>query len=535
MKKETILFAALLGACMLLTACQKAPQPEPEPPEQTQSELAQTEDTATEQLVRFYTLASLPEEELRQTLSETGHDMTGAASGENLTAQFFAAPFPTIEDCALESAEVRPERGVMTMRFEARRQAADGCDWQPLCDGTVSLARLGEAGQDEAFTQQGETASDGAIVFTGMRDGYPVVFHFFCEPAEANRLLDSKLSFYSGGTAQQSTVYLCDETSGLRICVYPETLDDFSMQTDGAVFTCVSSAVRSETASGFLWSIRRISAAEGAERFPEQTEPLSSCFADEDFVLGRSETDWYILSFTPSGALPRCMPEDADALTDAFTDSVLALDSFARGNDLEENWATEMYYCAFLRKLWSLTAWGRRYRDGQSLSDGGMTTAVRDANTNLQMEVLSCVAECVRYQLYDTDVHWDGKTVFRLYDVVSETMGAGGLEWTIEQQPLTEFCAAAGVRAEEWNSWPEDAAGEGCAVLGKTADTVYLLRFASGIQYFPDIPESVRAYADFFRAGKDMLCSFLKLNAITEAPHWQSNYAREQLIRDELT
>lgn len=535
MKKETILFAALLGACMLLTACQKAPQPEPEPPEQTQSELAQTEDTATEQLVRFYTLASLPEEELRQTLSETGHDMTGAASGENLTAQFFAAPFPTIEDCALESAEVRPERGVMTMRFEARRQAADGCDWQPLCDGTVSLARLGEAGQDEAFTQQGETASDGAIVFTGMRDGYPVVFHFFCEPAEANRLLDSKLSFYSGGTAQQSTVYLCDETSGLRICVYPETLDDFSMQTDGAVFTCVSSAVRSETASGFLWSIRRISAAEGAERFPEQTEPLSSCFADEDFVLGRSETDWYILSFTPSGALPRCMPEDADALTDAFTDSVLALDSFARDNDLEENWATEMYYCAFLRKLWSLTAWGRRYRDGQSLSDGGMTTTVRDANTNLQMEVLSCVAECARYQLYDTDVHWDGKTVFRLYDVVSETMGAGGLEWTIEQQPLADFCAAAGVRAEEWNSWPEDAAGEGCAVLGKTADTVYLLRFASGIQYFPDIPESVCAYADFFRAGKDMLRSFLQLNAITEAPNWQNNYAREQLIREELT
>ena len=31
MKKETILFAALLGACMLLTACQKAPQPQPEP------------------------------------------------------------------------------------------------------------------------------------------------------------------------------------------------------------------------------------------------------------------------------------------------------------------------------------------------------------------------------------------------------------------------------------------------------------------------------------------------------------------------
>ena len=96
-------------------------------------------------------------------------------------------------------------------------------------------------------------------------------------------------------------------------------------------------------------------------------------------------------------------------------------------------------------------------------------------------------------------------------------------------------CAAAGVRAQDWNSWPEDAAGEGCAVLGKTADTVYLLRFASGIQYFPDIPESVRAYADFFRAGKDMLCSFLKLNAITEVPNWQSNYAREQLIRDELT
>ena len=32
-----------------------------------------------------------------------------------------------------------------------------------------------------------------------------------------------------------------------------------------------------------------------------------------------------------------------------------------------------------------------------------------------------------------------------------------------------------------------------------------------------------------------MLRSFLQLNAITEAPHWQSNYAREQLIRDELT
>lgn len=534
MKKGKILLAALLCACVLLTACQKSPQPQLEPPEQAQSEPVQTEDPAAEQLERFYTLASLSEEALRQTISETGRDMTGAASGENLTAQFFAAPFPALEDCALESAEVRPERGVMTMRFEARRQAADGYDWQPLCDGTVSLARLGEAGQDEAFTQQGEAASDGAVIFTGMRDGYPVVFRFFCESAEASRLLGSRLSFCSG-TAQQSSVFLCDEDSGLRLCVYPETLDDFSMQTDGAVFTCVSSAVRSETTSGFLWSIRRISAAEGAETYPEQAEPLSSCFADEDFVLGRSETDWYILSFTPSGSLPRCMPEDADALTDAFTDSVLALDSFARDNDLEENWATEMYYCAFLRKLWSLTAWGRRYRDGQSLSDGGMTTTVRDANTNLQMEVLSCVAECARYQLYDTDVRWDGKTVFRLYDVVSETMGAGGLEWTIEQQPLADFCAAAGVRAEEWNSWPEDAAGEGCAVLGKTADTVYLLRFASGIQYFPDIPESVCAYADFFRAGKDMLCSFLKLNAITEAPHWQSNYAREQLIRDELT
>lgn len=173
MKKEKILLAALLCACVLLTACQKNPQPQPEPPEQAQPEPAQTEDPAAEQLERFYALAALPEEELRKALTETGRDMTGAASGENLTAQFFAAPFPALEDCALESAEVRPERGVMTMRFEARRQAADGYDWQPLCDGTVSLARLGEAGQDEAFTQQGGAASDGAAVFTGMRDGYP--------------------------------------------------------------------------------------------------------------------------------------------------------------------------------------------------------------------------------------------------------------------------------------------------------------------------------------------------------------------------
>ena len=102
MKKGKILPAALLCVCALLTACQKNPQPEP--PEQAQSEPVQTEDPAAEQLERFYTLASLSEEALRQTISETGRDMTGAASGENLTAQFFAAPFPTIEDCALESA-----------------------------------------------------------------------------------------------------------------------------------------------------------------------------------------------------------------------------------------------------------------------------------------------------------------------------------------------------------------------------------------------------------------------------------------------
>ena len=114
MKKERILLAALLCVCALLTACQK--QPQPEPPEQPQPEPAQTEDPAAEQLERFYALAALPEEELRKALTETGRDMTGAASGENLTAQFFAAPFPTLEDCALESAEVRPERGVMTMR-----------------------------------------------------------------------------------------------------------------------------------------------------------------------------------------------------------------------------------------------------------------------------------------------------------------------------------------------------------------------------------------------------------------------------------
>ena len=104
MKKERILLAALLCVCALLTACQKNPQPQPEPPEQAQPEPAQTEDPAAEQLERFYTLAALPEEELRKTLTETGRDMTGAASGENLTAQFFAAPFPAIEDCALESS-----------------------------------------------------------------------------------------------------------------------------------------------------------------------------------------------------------------------------------------------------------------------------------------------------------------------------------------------------------------------------------------------------------------------------------------------
>ena len=45
------------------------------------------------------------------------------------------------------------------------------CAFGPYGGGeTVDFARLGEAGQDEAFTQQGEAASDGAVIFTGQAD-----------------------------------------------------------------------------------------------------------------------------------------------------------------------------------------------------------------------------------------------------------------------------------------------------------------------------------------------------------------------------
>ena len=342
----------MIGLAVLLLAlcgCTKPIQPSDEPkPVNVQEETAPAQ-TALE---RFYTLAVLPEAELEAALDESGSDMTGAASADNLMEQYFAAPFPAFEGCSLGDASIWPARGVMTMRFDESR-AEDGDQCRTLCDAVVSLTRMGDAGQCEAFVQTEGSYADGAAVFAGMEDGYAVVFRFFCTPAHADRLLGNRafgktLSF-SHGTAQASEVSFRDEQTGLRLCVYPERLNDYAVRQDGALFTCVC---REAEDGGALWRIRRISAADGAALYPEHAEELGPRTEDGAFVLARSDTDWYLLDYADEDAVTRGSNEQLSARMNAYSDSLRALDGFARDNGLEENPYTEEDYCTFLRVFW---------------------------------------------------------------------------------------------------------------------------------------------------------------------------------------
>lgn len=310
------------------------------------------EGTAQTALERFYALAALPEEELEAALAKSGSDMTGAASADDLMGQYFAAPCPVFAGYSLGDASIWPARGVMTMRFDEYR-AEDGYQCRTLCDAAVSLTRLGDAGQCEAFSQTGESYSDGAAVFTGMEDGYAVVFRFFCTPAHADKLLGNRafgkaLSF-THGTAQASEVSLRDEQTGLRLCVYPERLNDYAVRQDGALFTFIC---REAEDGGELWRIRCVSAADGAALYPEHAEALGPRTEDGVFILARSDTDWYLLEYADEDAVTRGPNEQFTARMNAYSDSLRALDGFARDNGLEENPYTEEDYCAFLRVFW---------------------------------------------------------------------------------------------------------------------------------------------------------------------------------------
>lgn len=338
----------VIGLAVLLLAlcgCAKSVQ-------QEAKEIQEETAPAQTALERFYTLAALPEAELEAALAESGCDMTGAASADDLMGQYFAAPSPAFEGCSLGDASIWPARGVITMRFDECR-AADGYQRQTLCDAVVSLTRLADAGQREAFAQTGDLYSDGAAVFTGLEDGYAVVFRFFCTPTHADKLLGNRafgktLSF-SHGTAQASEVSLRDEQTGLRLCVYPKRLNDYAVRQDGALFTCVCR----ETEDGVeLWRIRCVSAADGAALYPEHAEELGPRTADGVFVLARSNTDWYLLDYADADAVTRGPNEQFSARMGAYSDSLRALDGFARDNGLEENPYTEEDYCTFLQVFW---------------------------------------------------------------------------------------------------------------------------------------------------------------------------------------
>ena len=336
-------------ALLALCGCAKPVQPSDEPDSaEIQKEAAQTQ-TALE---RFYALAALPEAELEAALEENGSDMTGAASADDLMGQYVAAPCPVFEGCSLADVSIWPARGVMTMHFDEHR-ASDGYSARALCDAAVSLTRLADAGQCEPFTWTGDSYSDGAAVFTGMEDGYAVVLRFFCTSAHADKLLGNRafgktLSF-SHGTAQSPNVFLRDAQTGLRLRVYPERLNDYTVRQDGALFTCVC---RETEDGGELWRIRCVSAADGAALYPEHAEALGPRTEAGVFVLARSDTEWYLLDYADADAVTRGSDGQRSARMYAYSDSIPALDGFARDNGLEENPYTEEDYCTFLRVFW---------------------------------------------------------------------------------------------------------------------------------------------------------------------------------------
>ena len=178
MQKSKLRAGLLLAVFALLAifcaGCTPAVTVLNEPEAVVQPEYAEEAAPATEPdaLSRFYELASLPEGELKTYLQIHGWDMTGAA-GEGDLAQLYAdAPHPALRNAGRGQQTVYPERGVFTIPFWT--DGADG-GTETLGLATVSLTRLGEAGQDAPFTKSETTYADGAAAYCGMQDGYPVV------------------------------------------------------------------------------------------------------------------------------------------------------------------------------------------------------------------------------------------------------------------------------------------------------------------------------------------------------------------------
>lgn len=490
-------------------------------PENTTDEAAPAPEP--DALSYFYELASLPEGELKTYLQIHGRDMTGAA-GEGDLAQLYAeAPHPALRNAGRGQQTVYPERGVFTVPFWT-----DGADGgaETLGLATVSLTRLGEAGQDEPFTKSETAYADGAAAYCGMRDGYPIVFRLFCE-LESGRAYD--LNDLTEPPPDR-TVYLYGERLDVRVSVPAGNLNDYVFGSRDVVVTCRSSALSSDAESGFFWKLR-LEWLDGMERsYGTGTGDFRPALSENEFLLAKTKDYAYILTLRDRSGKPRYLPQDREAYLDAWLthgfDGVILIDG------AEQSPYAEQFYSRWTQKLRAANSWLSMFDaasrgEGERLPDAELAQqTAQEAGFGLTMDVPEPVWGCVSFYQGQPDELWDGSSIFALRNVVSETMGADGYLWKLSRVSRDDFRWQEGVSSINWDDWADRKTSGEAYLLGRTADAVYLLRFGGGTQLFADVPACAEARADFLAAGRTMLQSFLEQNSIEPNPYWQEIYSQ---------
>lgn len=529
MQKSKLRAGLLLAVFALLAifcaGCTPAVTVQNEPEATIQPEHAEEAVPATEPdaLSRFYELVSLPEGELKTYLQIHGWDMTGAAGEGDLAQLYAAAPHPALRNAGRGQQTVYPERGVFTIPFWT--DGADG-GTETLGLATVSLTRLGEAGQDAPFMKSETTYADGAAAYCGMQDGYPVVFRLFCElePGQAYDLNDLT------EPPSDRTVYLYGERLGVRVSILAGNLNDYVFGGRGVVVTCRSSARSSDEASGFFWQLR-LEWLDGMERsYGTGTGDFRPALSNSDFLLAKTKDYAYILTLRDPSGKPRYLPQDREAYLDGWLthgfDGVILIDG------AEQSPYGEQFYSQWTQKLRAADSWLSMFDaasrgEGERLPDAELTRqTAQEAGFGLTMDVPEPVWGCVSFYQGQPDELWDGSTVFTLRNVVAETMGADGYLWKLNRVSREDFRWQEDVSTINWDDWADRKTSGEAYLLGRTADAVYLLRFGGGTQLFADAPACAEARADFLAAGRAMLQSFLDQNGIEPNPYWQEIYSQ---------